>query len=84
MQEQPKKRSKLGQYIWNWLILIDQAFNVLLGGDPDETMSSRMGKFVERDKCKFCLWTCKFLNLFEDDHCAKSVERDRGKRTIWK
>lgn len=32
------------RYIWNVLIAIDQFFNTVLGGDPDETMSSRMGK----------------------------------------
>jgi hypothetical protein len=36
------------RYIWNLLISIDQLFNVLLGGDPDETMSSRMGKRVRK------------------------------------
>jgi hypothetical protein len=32
------------KYIWNILVAIDQFINTVLGGDPDETMSSRMGK----------------------------------------
>ena len=31
-------------YVWNVLIGLDQFCNAILGGDPDETMSSRMGK----------------------------------------
>lgn len=39
-------------YIWNLLIAIDQFFNALFAGDPDETLSSRMGKRA-RLGCKF-------------------------------
>jgi hypothetical protein len=31
-------------YFWRILISLDQLMNVLLGGNEDETMSSRMGK----------------------------------------
>lgn len=45
------------KYIWNLLIAIDQLFNTILGGDPDETMSSRMGKaIIKRDN-----WFAKFI-----------------------
>lgn len=76
--------NKFTRYMWNWLILIDQAFNVLFGGDPDETISSRMGKLVAKDRCKFCKWTCRALDFIDPGHCKKSVELDRGKRTIIK
>jgi hypothetical protein len=68
------------QYIWNLLISIDQLFNTILGGYPDETISSRMGKHIARkeDKCHVCRLICKFLNLFEKDHCKKSIESDEG------
>ncbi|MEH7116052.1 hypothetical protein V7128_01335 [Neobacillus vireti] len=65
-------------YIWNLLISIDQFFNTVLGGSPDETMSSRMGKHVANKDCPFCNLVCKFLNLFEKDHCIKSIEKDEG------
>jgi hypothetical protein len=66
------------RYIWNVLIAIDQFFNAVLGGDPDETMSSRMGKRVLRKDCRFCKLICGILNVFEKDHCFKSIERDEG------
>jgi hypothetical protein len=66
------------RYIWNILISIDQLLNTLLFGSPDETMSSRMGKHVAKKDCLFCNLVCKFLNLFEKDHCKKSIEEDEG------
>jgi hypothetical protein len=67
------------QYFWNILISIDQFFNTLFGGYPDETISSRLGKhLVKHDKCPFCRMLCKFLNLFQKDHCVKSIEYDEG------
>jgi hypothetical protein len=36
------------QYIWNILISIDQFFNTIFGGYPDETISSRMGKHLAK------------------------------------
>lgn len=38
------------KYLYNILIGVDQLCNTILGGDPDETMSSRMGKhIIKRD-----------------------------------
>lgn len=36
------------RYFWNVLIGIDQLFNAILGGYPDETISSRMGKHLAK------------------------------------
>jgi hypothetical protein len=66
------------RYIWNLLISLDQLMNTILGGFPDETMSSRMGKHVAKKDCPFCNFVCKFLNLFQKDHCVKSIESDEG------
>lgn len=74
---------KLKTYFWSVMITIDQFFNTLLGGDPDETISSRMGK-KSRESCPVCYRICKWLNVFEADHCAKSVERDEGRRNVIK
>jgi hypothetical protein len=65
-------------YIWNILISIDQFFNAMLAGDPDETISSRMGKNIAKKNCPICNLICKFLNLFQKDHCVKSIEKDEG------
>lgn len=66
------------QYIWNLLISIDQVCNTIFGGFPDETMSSRMGKHLSKHDCPFCNMMCKFLNLFQKDHCVKAIEQDEG------
>lgn len=64
------------RYIWNVFISLDQLANTLLGGYPDETLSSRMGKRV--DTCPVCRFICKLLHLIDKDHCQKSIERDEG------
>lgn len=68
------------RYIWNLLISIDQLANTLLGGYPDETISSRMGKSIARNEnCPVCHLLCKILNFFDKNHCEKSIEHDEGK-----
>lgn len=66
------------KYIWNVLISIDQLGNTILGGYPDETISSRMGKRVRLGNCPFCTFICKVLHVFDKDHCEKSIEDDEG------
>ena len=63
-------------YFWNILISIDQFVNTVFGGDPDETISSRLGK--NRNQNWFTRQLSKFLDLFESNHVEKSVEKDEG------
>lgn len=79
-------------YLWNLLIALDQLANVLLSpllnlilrpsaarfGDPDETLSSVLGKNVEAGACIGCHWVCRLLHLADPWHCQKSIERDEG------
>lgn len=64
------------QYFWNLLISIDQLGNALLAGNPDETLSSRMGKAVRDGRCIGCYWICRFLHVLDKNHCQKSIEDD--------
>ncbi len=73
---------KVKMYIWNILIAIDQFLNALLFGDPDETLSSRLGKYQHR--CKICKIICKFLSKIDYKHCQKSIEEDEGDREVIK
>jgi hypothetical protein len=66
-------------YFRRLFVAVDQLINVILGGDEDETMSSRLGKDKRRGR-KFACFLCKVLDLFEKDHCEKAIERDRGKK----
>lgn len=67
----------LGRYIMNWLRLLDEALNVLTGGDANETMSSRAGK-GQREGKRWACYLCRFLDLFQRDHCARSINPDDG------
>ena len=71
------------RYIWNILIAIDQLLNTILLGDPDETLSSRMGKRAKNGD-KLGKIVCKFLDLFDKGHCEKSIENDRGSKGLMK
>jgi hypothetical protein len=71
------------KYVWNVLVSVDQFFNTLLGGDPDETISSRMGKRARKGD-KLGKIVCKILNFFQEGHCQKSIEEDEGKDETFK
>jgi len=68
------------KYVKNNLITLDQGFNTLFGGDPDETISSRCGKRVET--CKLCFYLCKLLNKIDNRHCKESIEKDEGRDAL--
>lgn len=74
----------LAKYAKNILISIDQFFNVLAGGDPDMTISARLGRnykgtFLER----FVDFLFKWQG-HEQGHCenADEYEQDEGKDAI--
>ena len=76
------------KYVWNVLIAIDQLCNAILAGDPDETMSSRFGKWSnvtkESDSWKrhIAKVMCYLLNLIDKNHCPNSIEADEGKNDL--
>jgi len=72
----------VAKYFWNVLLGLDQFLNTLIGGDPDETISSRAGKQVETSRVAYCL--CRILHVFDKDHCNKSIEPDEGSNSALK
>lgn len=70
-------------YLMNWLRWIDEGFNVLLGGDANETMSSRAGKAQKNGRVWACV-LCRFLDVFQKDHCLKSINPDDGTNAVIK
>jgi len=62
-------------YVWKILVSLDQTLNTLLGGKPDETISSRAAK-AARDKKRWGCVLCKLLNYLHKDHCEKVIELD--------
>jgi hypothetical protein len=69
------------KYIKNILIAIDQLANAILGGDPDETISSRLGKNYDGS------WMERLVNKIfnkQKDHCSESIEHDEGGNALIK
>jgi hypothetical protein len=65
------------EYLKNLLIALDQLANAVLGGDPDETISSRLGKASD----PLGVWARGVVDgIFGKDHCDKSVEKDEGNK----
>lgn len=73
----------IGKYFWNILVSLDQLVNTLLGGDPDETISSRAAKAKLNNKKWGCL-LCKLLDRIDPNHCDKYIELDEGKNAVFK
>jgi hypothetical protein len=80
--------SWLGKYLLNLLISIDQLGNTLCGGDPDETISSRLGKIKSahngsipwyRPLSKIVSWG---LDVIDKNHCIDAIEHDEGNDSL--
>jgi hypothetical protein len=78
----------LGKWILNILISIDQFGNTILGGDPDETISSRLGKMKEkyggsipwyRPLSKIVDYG---LDKIDPNHSIDAIEHDEGTEAI--
>lgn len=66
------------------LIALDQFINALLGGWPDETLSSRCWRW---EQAGVCSWPRKVLDgvarlLGDRDHCRQSFESERQGRQL--
>lgn len=68
------------RYLFNVLVGLDQLVNAVTGGDPDMTLSGRMGRAVEEGRCKACGLVCWLLDKIDTDHCARANknEADEG------
>lgn len=71
-------------YVYNIWISIDQTANVLTGGDPDETISSRLGRIKRRNNGHIP-WsrpiariTDNLLELIQPGHSDHSIEPGHG------
>lgn len=76
-QQEAQQERQAGRegYVHRALVGLDQFVNVLCGGLPDETISSRASRAAEQGK----LWgvaMSRFLNLFQKDHGPKAQAGD--------
>ena len=74
----------IGRYLMNFLISIDQLGNSLLAGDPDETISSRIGRIKVKYGGKVP-WTRPITKLadlvldkIDKNHSIDAIEPDEG------
>ena len=76
---------KIGRWVMNALISIDRLGNSLLGGDPDETISSRLGRIKvkwggkipwTRPVARITDW---LLDKIDKNHSVDAIEGDEGK-----
>lgn len=72
------KNKKLISVTWLMLLALDRYANTLLFGKDHETISSRLGK--QEDVCLFCFFICRFLDLFEKNHCQLSIIREQNEK----
>jgi hypothetical protein len=79
------------KYLLNVLIGIDQLVNAALGGDPDLTISDRIGRVKvlhggKIPKRYFLMRTIAWgLNKIDPNHCIDSIEHDEtAKDEVWK
>lgn len=54
---------------WRLAVAFDRLANAGLGGDENETISSRANR--SKDKFLSACVLCRFLDLFDKDHCEK-------------
>jgi hypothetical protein len=71
------------RYFWNLAIAVDQLFNAVFAGDPDETMSSRVGRYAKD------VWLARqvsrVLDYFFPNHVEDAREPDdRHQNELWK
>ena len=78
------------QYSYQILIAVDQFLNTLLGGYPDETLSSRIYRHACLKNSPNRRWVIAYkavngLFFWQDDHCLLSYRRERniGHRPIF-
>jgi len=80
--------SMIGHWLLNILIGIDQLGNAIAGGDPDETISSRLGKMKVRyggaipwyrPLSKVADWG---LDKIDPNHSIDAIEPDEGDEAV--
>jgi hypothetical protein len=69
--------SKIGRYLLNLAILLDEAANTLAGGSPNETISERAAKARNAGRRWGCV-LCRALNWINPGHCDNELSSTIG------
>lgn len=81
--------NRIGKYFFNIAVSLDQLLNTVTFGDPDETVSSRIGKIKRKNNGIIPKW--RFIARFLDwglekidkNHTIDAIEEDEGKNAIY-
>lgn len=85
------------QYSYNLLVLGSQFISTLLGGDPDTSISQRVGKAYLAHSEKYTIKTRLFKLLknsidllfynclwkIEKNHCLNSLQGEKNTKVLW-
>ena len=69
--------SRLGRYLLNYAVLLDEAANTVMGGSPNETISERAAKARNAGRRWGCV-LCGLLNLLNPGHCDRALTSTIG------
>lgn len=69
--------TKLGRYLLNYAIWIDEGVNTVFGGSPNETVSERAAKARNAGRRWGCV-LCRMLNWINPGHCDNSLTSTIG------
>lgn len=69
--------NKVGRYLLNYAVLLDEAANTVLGGSPNETISERAAKARDEGRKWGCV-LCRFLNWINPGHCDTAMTSTIG------
>ncbi len=67
---------KLKKYLFNNLLAFDRQVNALMGGDPEMTISGRMGVAISEGRCWLCYPICRALHWLDNDHCHRAARAE--------
>lgn len=71
-----ERAATFGEWVWGVLVKLDCLANAIFLGDPDETISSRAGRYARRSWPAH--WLCQLLSLIDHRHCEKSIQDGEG------
>ncbi len=71
------------EYFINILIAIDQLCFTIMGGYPDETLSSALWRYKDKNiGWKICYYFVNLLFFWQDNHCKASYDSEQNRHHL--
>lgn len=80
-------RDALAAYFYRLALSLDQLGNAVFNGNPDQTISGRLGIDLINNRFGCCEWKLKFCKVLdwafsEKNHCVNSIDYDEIKKDV--